>query len=116
MLTAGVGDRLNAVLRTDIAGVDSDFVNPRGNAFERAFVIKMNVGNNRNGNRFFDRRKGFDGFFVGNSQTHNFTARLFEFDRLAHVALDVFRRDIQHRLDTDFCAAADCKVTSLYGS
>ena len=113
-LTAGIGDRLDSVVRADVAGIDADFIYARGASLERQLIVKVDIRDNRRLDRFFERRNQSDRVHIGNRGADNLTPCLLERFRLSDGAFDICGRDIEHGLHADLSAAADEHIARLY--
>ena len=63
MLTAGVYDRLDAVISPDVAGVDANFVRAARRRFDGETVVEVDVRDERDGDillNFTQRVRGAD--------------------------------------------------------
>ena len=103
---AGVGDRLDAAVIADVAGIDADLIHACGDGLQRELVIKMNVGDDRHRYRFFECGDQPNCLHMRNSGTDDLTSCRFQLLRLCDRAFDILGGLVQHRLDTDFSAAA----------
>ena len=108
MHPAGIGNRLDAILVPNVAGVDADFVHARIHAGERHAVVKMNVRNERHGDaRLLDGGKGLRRLHSGRSDAHDVAARVGKRAHLRSSRRDVKRVGIGHRLHGNRVLPAD---------
>ena len=101
---AGPGNLPDVAVVADVAGVDADFVDAGGQRFQRQPVVKVDVGNQRDGDSLFDLRDQGDCRLVRDCDPEDFAAGRFQRLGLADVAFDVGTGDREHRLDIDMAA------------
>ena len=102
-----VGDRFDTTVIADVAGIDADLIHTRGDRLQRQFVIKMNIGDDRHGHRFFESGDQLNCLHIRNSRADDLTSSLFKLFCLSDGAFDILGGLIEHRLDADLRAAAD---------
>ena len=104
---AAVGDGLDPFLAPDVSGVDADFGSAVFRCLDGETVIKVNVGNERQGRNVADFAESFHGLHIRNGQPRNFAACRGQLPNLAQRALNVGRFCIEHRLNGNGCAASN---------
>ena len=108
MRPAGVGNRFDAVLVADVAGVDADLVHARVHAGQRHAVVEMDIRDKRHGDpRLLDGGKGLCRLHGGRGDAHDVTARVGKRAHLCDGRRDVERVGIGHRLHGDRALPAD---------
>ena len=71
---AAVGDGLDPFLAPDVSGVDADFGSAVFRCLDGEPVVKVNVGNERQGRNVADFAESFRGLHIRNSQPRDFAA------------------------------------------
>ncbi|MPM84147.1 hypothetical protein SDC9_131218 [bioreactor metagenome] len=105
-MAADIRHRLHLFRPADVAGVDADGVDPALRARQREFVVKVNVGNERDGNLLLNFIYGRSSRPVGNGHSNQFApGGLQRFD-LRHGGGHIVGFGAAHGLDRDRRAAA----------
>ena len=107
VFTAGVYDRLDAVISPDVAGVDANFVRAARRRFDGETVVEMNVRDERDGDILLNFAQRVRGLHIRHRDAHDLAARLFERVDLRDGGLGILSVRVAHRLDRDRRAAAD---------
>ena len=97
----------------DITGVDAQTCRPRLGRLDGAPIVKMNIGNDGNGNGIDDLSQRLGRFLIGTGYAHDFGARLLKLSDLIDRRVDVGGQRIGHRLDRNERIAAHRHVTDL---
>ena len=113
-LAAGVSHSLYPAFVPDVAGVDTNLVNPGSYAFQSQAVVKMDVRHQRNAHPFLDGGDQSHGLLVGDCRPQNLTAGLLQAQGLGHATLSVRGGYIEHGLHRDGRAAANGDVPRQY--
>ncbi len=82
------GDFLNVFFGADIAGIDPDFIHSGVNRFKRVFIIKMDIGDKRNRDSFFDFAQRFHVVVIFNGHSDNVATQNFQFGNLPYNIVD----------------------------
>ena len=112
-MVANIGNGFNSVLGTDIAGVDTDFVNSPFGGTESKLIVKMNIGNKRHADRVFNRLDKRKRVLIRDCKSDNLTSCLFKFDSLLDRAFNILCRDIEHTLNKYRRIAADKGISDF---
>ena len=108
-----VGENTHVLLSADVAGVNAQFVNAVFHRLDGELVIKMNVGDQRNGAPVHQRAHRFGACLVVNGYANDIRARHRQRADLGERRLHVRRVRIGHRLYADRRAPADEDVSGL---
>ena len=106
----GAHDLAHPFGRTDIAGVDAQARGARVGGFQRAFIVKMNVGDDRDARGAYDLAQRGGRIGVGTGHADQVGARLFAPANLVDRRHRIAGQRVGHRLDADRRAAADGDV------
>ena len=106
-------DLANAVDRTDVAGIDAEFVDSRVERLQRELVVKMNVGDDRHFGPFADLVHRGRRIVIGHGDADDLTPRLDHLLDLSDRAVDIGRVGLCHRLHDDRRTAADLDVANF---
>ena len=96
----------DTVFITDVAGVDTNFINAQFHDTQCQTIIKVDVCHQRNMNLFFDFTNGICRFHIRHCHTHQFTACCFQRMNLRHRSRYISGICITHGLDDNGVAAA----------
>src|SRR6266540_3125587 len=100
-------DLAHALVRADVARVETDALDARGQRGERQAEVEVDVRDERDGRGPHELRQGPRGVGVRNREPDDVRARLGERAHLRERRSDVRRRRRRHGLDRDRGAAAD---------
>ncbi len=103
----GVDDFADALVRTDIAGVDAQARGAGVGGFQGALVMEMNVGDDRHARRADDLLQCSGAVLVGARDADDVGARFLAAADLVDRRPGVAGRRVGHRLDADRRIAAD---------
>ena len=104
---AGIHDRLDAVLSPDVAGVDANFVRAARRRFHGKAIVEVDVRDKRDRDILPDLAQRVRGLHGRHRDAHDLAARRLERMDLRDGGLCVLGVRVAHRLDGDWCAAAD---------
>jgi len=118
IVPGGLDHLFDAGLVADIAGVDPQAGGPRFGGFDPAFVVKVDVGDDRHADFGNDLPECAARRFVGHRHTDDISTRFGGGVHLRDGRPDVSRQRIRHRLHADRCIAphrhvADHDLTAL---
>ena len=104
---AAVGDGFYPAFSPNISGVDADFGSAVFRCLDGEPVVKVNVGNKRQGRSVADFAESFRGLHIRHGQPRNFAPCRGQLANLPERALYIGRFCIEHRLNGNGCAASD---------
>ena len=107
---AGGHHLFHPLLRADVAGVDADLVRPGVERRQRGLVVKVDIGHDRDIDRFLD---GGDDSGVGRGgyrDAHDLAAGFGHTPGLFDIARDILHGHIEHGLHGDRLVAADRNI------
>ena len=110
LLPADLCHLMHAVVRSDISGIDPDFIDPGRRGFQGQAVIEMDIRHQRHADSLFNRGNQPDGLFIRNRRANNVASGLFQLRRLPHASLYVLCGYVEHRLHRDARVPADGNI------
>ena len=106
MIARGGHDFFNAVLPANIAGINAKTGRARFGRFDAAFIMKMDIRDQRHADLAHDVVHGLGALGVRDGHAHNICAGLFKAADLRNCRGDIRRQGVGHGLHSDWRVAA----------
>ena len=106
-LSARLGNGLDILVTADIAGVYPYLIDAASRRFERKTVVKVDIGDKRDIDLFFDSRHRLGRRHIRYGDADNVAAGCLELLYLRNGCFNIVRFRIAHRLHRDLGVSAD---------